>query len=1164
MKQNEKGTPKGTLKRGFAALLTSCMCVSMVPADAFAAELQQEGYKALDMQLDAVEDIKAAEVNYSLKGETEIYLAEGQSQTVTVLGGDKELALGTADWVAKKVVNGVETEDNVNYLTVDGDGKVEFTGITNGAQYAGDVYHLYPQKAKKNLVDANGKELFYTVTYLGRVKATPVTREMKVGQTVKFTVDSAYADASAELKQLVKKNAKLTYALDTSASGANDAVVAVDPKTGVISYATSMDASHLNKNVPIVVNASSGADVVGTATVYLAPATETFAKTVTVNDKASEEITIARGESAKVTLNVAGSGKASYNNGVKVTVVSDKDGIIDTTTHDPETITDCTSVMQIDTKNVEGTATITVASVVHPEVKATVKVTTVAPEPYAISPKCDSFALGLSSDKEEINAYFTDKKDNQVISADVDPEYKVTVTGEHTADGKTAKKNSIIKKAEYNSSTKKIEVTTSAVEGYATLTIKGTCKVDETHAYDDVVTFTVYNTDNKATQVAFYDADKAGQKKAITPATTKFVVGDTYDLKAIGTKTTVAAGNPINDADKAAFSDVVWKPSNENVAQVTDGKVTIVGEGSADITATSVTSGIADPAVKATYSLTAVDLEDAVLSVDTGASGKVNTAYVTDCKDGTDVDLVVDLANVATVADIDWTITNGKEYGTLTPDTNDASKATFDPEMIVNDYQVVDVAVTMTSKLNPSTKATKTITIYITKEFNVYTADKVVINEAKDGTIALSTGDTKQLTSIVYSDKNIGDSDDLYPATVQDVIWSTPDTDVISVDANGLVKAIAASEDEVTVMATSKENQDLIAEVYFKVSDVAAESIALSESTVSLEAGAAKNVTVVVKGANDKAATNQAVTVASNNEAVATAKAADGKITVTGVAAGTANIVVTSVANKEVTATIPVTVTAAPVTPTNPTEVAVSAITLSQSSALLSAGKTVALAATVAPENATNKAVTWTSSDASVATVDANGVVTAVSAGKATITATAGTVSATCDVTVSSVKLNAKTVPLQVKKSTSALKATVSAKEDAVVSWKSSNTKVVKVNAKTGKLTATSKTGTAKITVTTKSGAKATCTVKVQKARVTTKSIAFAKKSVSLKKGKSVKLTIKRNPISATEKITWTSSNKKVATVDKNGKVTGKKAGKATITAKTSNGKKATCKVTVK
>ncbi|MDD6307403.1 MAG: Ig-like domain-containing protein, partial [Clostridiales bacterium] len=545
----------------------------------------------------------------------------------------------------------------------------------------------------------------------------------------------------------------------------------------------------------------------------------------------------------------------------------------------------------------------------------------------------------------------------------------------------------------------------------------------------------------------------------------------------------------------------------------------------------------------------------------------VDTAFVVPCDTANTIKLDVDDVD-ASAADFDWTITSGKEYATLDADDDDngvqENEATFTPNMIVKDYQTVDVAVTMTSKLNPATKATKTITAYITKEVNVLAANKIAINEAADGTIALSTGDTKQLTSIVYSNQPTEDGESFLPATVQDVIWSTPDTDVISVDANGLVKAIAASEDEVTVTATSKEKQDLIAEVNFKVSDIAAESIALSESTVSLEAGAAKNVTVEVKGANDKAATNQAVTVASNNEAVATAKAADGKITVTGVAAGTANIVVTSVANKDVTVTIPVTVTAAPVAPTNPTEVAVSAITLSQSSALLSAGKTVALAATVAPENATNKAVTWTSSDASVATVDANGVVTAVSAGKATITATAGTVSATCDVTVSSVKLNAKTVPLQVKKSTSALKATVSAKEDAVVSWKSSNTKVVKVNAKTGKLTATSKTGTAKITVTTKSGAKATCTVKVQKARVTTKSIAFAKKSVSLKKGKSVKLTINRNPISATEKITWTSSNKKVATVDKNGKVTGKKAGKVTITAKTSNGKKATCKVTVK
>ena len=62
---------------------------------------------------------------------------------------------------------------------------------------------------------------------------------------------------------------------------------------------------------------------------------------------------------------------------------------------------------------------------------------------------------------------------------------------------------------------------------------------------------------------------------------------------------------------------------------------------------------------------------------------------------------------------------------------------------------------------------------------------------------------------------------------------------------------------------------------------------------------------------------------------------------------------------------------------------------------------------------------------------------------------------------------------------------------------------------------------------------------------------------MTLLKGKSETLAVIRNPISATEKITWTSSNKKVATVSSKGKVTAKKAGTATITAKTSNGKKA-------
>ena len=79
--------------------------------------------------------------------------------------------------------------------------------------------------------------------------------------------------------------------------------------------------------------------------------------------------------------------------------------------------------------------------------------------------------------------------------------------------------------------------------------------------------------------------------------------------------------------------------------------------------------------------------------------------------------------------------------------------------------------------------------------------------------------------------------------------------------------------------------------------------------------------------------------------------------------------------------------------------VAVTSVTVSPATLSLTAGESETLTATVAPENATDKAVTWTSSDETVATVE-NGEVTAVSAGTATITATAGGVSGTCAVTV--------------------------------------------------------------------------------------------------------------------------------------------------------------------
>lgn len=166
------------------------------------------------------------------------------------------------------------------------------------------------------------------------------------------------------------------------------------------------------------------------------------------------------------------------------------------------------------------------------------------------------------------------------------------------------------------------------------------------------------------------------------------------------------------------------------------------------------------------------------------------------------------------------------------------------------------------------------------------------------------------------------------------------------------------------------------------------------------------------------------------------------------------------------------------------------------------------------------------------------------------------------------VTLNAKKLTMKKGTSTKALKVKkASVKGDKIKAVKTSNKKVVAVSKKGQTITLKAKkTGKATITVTMNSGAKATVKVTVNNKKVTMKKITLNKKTAKVKKGKKLTLTVTRNPINATEKITWKSSNKKIATV-KNGKVTVKKNAKAgkkvTITAKTTNGKKATCKITV-
>lgn len=220
------------------------------------------------------------------------------------------------------------------------------------------------------------------------------------------------------------------------------------------------------------------------------------------------------------------------------------------------------------------------------------------------------------------------------------------------------------------------------------------------------------------------------------------------------------------------------------------------------------------------------------------------------------------------------------------------------------------------------------------------------------------------------------------------VEWTSSDESVATVDATGMVVAVSAGEADITASVTDSE-MSAVCKVTVKV---AAKDITVPDNLdVKLNDGNETTVEATVSPAD---ATDVKVSYVSTDEAVATVDK-DGRVQV--LQPGECDIVTTLTQEDKKVVEKKTHIKA---------YYEVEGITLDKTEGILTAGNTVALNATVLPEEiADETTVTWTSSDEKVATVDENGKVTAITAGEATITANAGEKSATYKLTVQAKKV---------------------------------------------------------------------------------------------------------------------------------------------------------------
>ncbi|ADL53771.1 Ig-like domain-containing protein [Clostridium cellulovorans] len=373
-------------------------------------------------------------------------------------------------------------------------------------------------------------------------------------------------------------------------------------------------------------------------------------------------------------------------------------------------------------------------------------------------------------------------------------------------------------------------------------------------------------------------------------------------------------------------------------------------------------------------------------------------------------------------------------------------------------------------------------------------------------------------------------------ATNKKVVWTSSDERIAKVDQTGQVTAVAPGSTRIT--ATTEEGSKRVSSIITVSTKVKGISLNIAKAQISKGGYIFLKETVTPTNA-----ANKKVTWTSSNTQVATVDAT-GKVI--GIQPGVAIIKAkTQDGGYEATSTITVII---------PTTM----IKLDKTAASITKGKSITLVATVGPNDATNKKVTWKSSNTAIATVDATGKVTAISLGNAIITVTTenGGRIASCAVAVvppiASVVSDRNTAEVDIGK-TIALLATVYPTNamNKNITWSSSNPSVATVDA-LGKVTAVS-VGSATITVTTVDGGlKAQSVIKVINP-VT--GVNISQSIDYIQENGTYQFLASVLPSNATKtSIKWSSSDEKIAKVDANGLVTAMAPGTCMIIATSEDG----------